>query len=188
MNESPAGAGQRASATTLTRSRPRWLRGSRCSTPLRVDKSNRLERRFYSFPDRSLYTSTVEKAIRTLPHSADRRETGPSSPPEVGSGRPRSPGSAATFRSEQPGPVGGRQPPSARGRPAGSGGLPPTRKGDRQRDDHREDRPDAAAAVRGGRRRSAVLHLTFVRTTQERRKPGSTGFPVAPDVVARWSA
>jgi len=60
----------------------------------------------------------------------------------------------------------------------------PTRKADRTRDDLREDRPDDGGAVR--LRRSAVLHLTFVRTTQERRKPGSSGFPVAPDVVARW--
>jgi len=37
------------------------------------------------------------------------------------------------------------------------------------RDDHREDRPDDA--VRCGRRRSAVLYLTFVRTTQENRYP-----------------
>jgi hypothetical protein len=45
--------------------------------------------------------------------------------------------------------------------------------------------PTASAPTRG--RSRCGLHLTFVRTTQERRKPGSSWFPVAPDVVARWS-
>jgi hypothetical protein len=80
----------------------------------------------------------------------------------------------------------------------------PTRKGDRTRDDHREDRPDDA--VRCGRRRSAVLYLTFVRTTQENRYaaiPGDTvtegaevrgaraswqlGAPSHPTDAPRWS-
>jgi hypothetical protein len=53
----------------------------------------------------------------------------------------------------------------------------------RTRDDHREDRPDACGAVRGGRRRPAVLYLTFVRTTQERLTLSNSGSTA----VARWS-
>ena len=49
-----------------------------------------------------------------------------------------------------------------------SEGLAPSqRKPGRTRDDLREDRPDAAVAVRGCLRRSAVLHLSTVRTTQQ---------------------
>ena len=81
----------------------------------------------------------------------------------------------------------------------------PTRKGDRTRDDHREDRPDDGGAVR--LRRSAVLYLTFVRTTQEplySAIPGDTategaevrgaraswqlGAPSHPTDAPRWSA
>lgn len=59
------------------------------------------------------------------------------------SGRDRQPGSAATFRSEQPGPVVERSETIARSRPAGSGGLPPTRKRDRQ------PRPEGGATTGG---------------------------------------
>ena len=50
----------------------------------------------------------------------------------------------------------------------------PTRKGDRTRDDLREDRPDAGGAV-PSLRRSAALYLTFVRTTQETRYTAVSG-------------
>ena len=182
MNESPAGAGRRDPVLPAPKSNP-WQRtnpeGSRRSTLLRVDKSHRLASAFSlhldTSPSRVNSTSSrASPSTRSLSYSADRRRPGPSGFSEVGSGRPRPPGSAATFRSEQPGPRRRRQRRRARGRPAGSGGLPPTRKADRTRDDHREDRPDGCGAVRCGWRRSAVLHLTFVRTTQERPTPPRT--------------
>lgn len=75
------------------------------------------------------------------------------------------------LRGPRTGSTGRKRPPVGRpGTPA------------RTRDDHREDRPDACGAVRGGRRRPAVLYLTFVRTTQERLTLSNSGSTA----VARW--
>ena len=114
-----------------------------------------------------------------LSHKSDtgRPPVGPASKPpqarqrEIATARRR-----ATFRSEPPGPAAERPEAAARDRPAGSGGLPPTRKVERHR------RPEGGESWRccrggcGGRlRRSAALHLTFVRTTQENRYTAVSG-------------
>ena len=58
--------------------------------------------------------------------------------------------------------------------------CPSTRKADRRRE---ATRPTDHDGVRCGRRRSVVLHLTFVRTTQESLLTASTGSTL----LARWS-
>ena len=138
-------------------------------TTTTVDKTRRLSSRFCRHPDASHYYTRVETATRTLSYLADRRETGPIGPSEVGSGRGGVLDRAERDRDRGPGanrPA--HRPDQPEATPCGS-----TRKGDRTRDDLREDRPDDA--VRCGRRRSAALHLTFVGTTQEPLSPASTG-------------
>ena len=171
MNESPAGAGQRGHGVpppndpTDAADPDR----SRCSTLPRVLKSTRLESRFCRLPDASQYYTSVGTATRTLSHRAGHRTPGPIGPSEVGSGRVGVLDRAERDRDRGPGanrPA--HRPDQPEATPCGS-----TRKGDRTRDDLREDRPDDA--VRCGRRRSAALHLTFVGTTQEPLSPASTG-------------
>ena len=148
---------------------PIGTRNSASPTTTGSDKTRGPESRFYHSPDGSQLTSTVETAIRTLSYSADRRRPAPSGPSEVGSGRVGVLDRAERDRDRGPGanrPA--HRPDQPEAAPCG-----PTRKGDRTRDDLREDRPDVA--VRGCLRRSAVLHLTFVRTTQEPLSPASTG-------------
>ena len=130
-------------------------------TTTTVDKTRRLSSRFCRHPDASHYYTRVETATRTLSYLADRRETGPIGPSEVGSGRGGVLDRAERDRDRGPGanrPA--HRPDQPEATPCGS-----TRKGDRTRDDLREDRPDVA--VRGCLRRSAVLHLSTVRTTQQ---------------------
>ena len=171
MNESPAGAGPRAGVGAPEYAAPDAdpAERSRGSTLLRVLKSTRTERPFCRFPDASQYYTSVETAIKTLSRAADRRTPGPAEPPEVGNGRAGPLDRAARARDRAAGANGGaHRPDQPEATPCGS-----TRKGDRTRDDLREDRPDDA--VRCGRRRSAALHLTFVGTTQEPLSPASTG-------------
>ena len=74
----------------------------------------------------------VEGASPAIPPAGRRRRTAaPSIHRKRDNGRAGSPGSAATFRSEQPGTRRGSQPRREPARPAGSGGLPPTRKVER---------------------------------------------------------
>jgi hypothetical protein len=149
-----------------------------------VHKSNRPERCFSltsdGFPSSVQLYNCMRGWRRTTFPTYGRRccavaPTGPPSRREGGSGSVGLPGSAASPASEQPGPRAERQSARAPTRPAGSGGLPPTRKTDRA------GRPSVgpqrgADAVRCG------LHSTLVRTTQETRTLPDTGF--APYIAA----
>jgi hypothetical protein len=156
---------------------------------LRVDKSSSFSSAFYQFPDCfPLVTVTVTlegPARRTcfLTHAGRRTARpvralrGPER--ERRAARQRSDLSERAARTAGRALRGPRTGSTGRKRPlAGRPGTPA-----RTRDDHREDRPDACGAVRGGRRRPAVLYLTFVRTTQERLTLSNSGSTA----VARWS-
>ena len=154
-----------------------WLtpigpRKSASSTTTTGDKTRGRESRFSPGADTSPLVTVNSTSSRTPPStgsltgSADRRTTRPvrsvrGRQREASTARQRS--RAAASSPERSAGANRRshevdQPEAA---PCG-----PTRKGDRTRDDHREDRPDDGGAV-PSRRRSAALHLTFVRTTQE---------------------
>ena len=149
---------------------PNRPRNSASPTPSPVDKS----RPFYQRRDVSPLTSNGQSCWQSVDILRRPPETGPvrslrGRQREVSTARQRS-RAAASSPDRSAGanrrPHGTDQPEAA---PCG-----PTRKGDRTRDDHREDRPDDGGAVRCWRR-SAALHLTFVRTTQERPTLRRTG-------------
>jgi hypothetical protein len=189
MNRSPAGAGQRNPGVGAPEN-PDWLRTTRplrCSTLLRVHKSSSFSDGFYQYPDGFplvTVTVTLEGPTRctcflTVAGRRTARPVRASRGPERerrAARQPRPLGAAA--RNAGRAPRGPRTGSTSRKRPpAGRAGTPA-----RTRDDHREDRPDDRGAVRGGRRRPAALHLTFVRTTQERLTLSNSGSTA----VARW--